>query len=186
VSGGADWLPWRRDWSQHPNVWKVYVAYTALFVATAAVYLADGRLFGLFWVGLALVMLVVTRYVYLRSRPGRLGTHDDQPDRPSCCTRRAGQPFGCDRHRWRRESVCPVKRGLRPRRGWGAAVLASLRSSPGPARDVAAAGVRAPAAGRLMWAVNRSSGRGRPSPGTATADRNPSGRHRTLAVRKVR
>lgn len=53
---------------------------TALFAAIAAVYLADGRLFGLFWVGLALAMLVATRYVYLRSRPGRLDSSDDRPD----------------------------------------------------------------------------------------------------------
>jgi hypothetical protein len=76
VSGGASWLPWRRDWSRYPNVWKVYVAYTALFAVTAVVYLADGRLFGLFWVGLAVATLVVTRYVYRWSPPGR----DNQPD----------------------------------------------------------------------------------------------------------
>lgn len=79
MSGGADWLPWRRDWSQYPNVWKVYVAYTVVFAAAAAFYLADGRLFGVFWVGLAVVMLVVTRYVYRWSRPGRSGGRGDQP-----------------------------------------------------------------------------------------------------------
>ena len=71
MSGGANWLPWRRDWSQYPNAWKVYVAYTVLYAATAAFYLATGRLFGLFWVGLTMAMLVVTRYVYRRSRPVR-------------------------------------------------------------------------------------------------------------------
>ena len=79
VNGGANWLPWRRDWSQYPNVWKVYVAYTVLFAATAAFYLADGKIIGVFWIGLAVAMVVVTRYVYRKSRPGQSDSHDDQP-----------------------------------------------------------------------------------------------------------
>ena len=58
---------------------QVYVAYTALFAATAAFYLAAGRLFGIFWVGLAVAMLAVTRYVYRGSRPGQFGSREDQP-----------------------------------------------------------------------------------------------------------
>jgi hypothetical protein len=50
-----------------------------VFGAAAAFYLADGRLFGVFWVGLAVATLVLTRYVYRRSRPGQSGSGDDQP-----------------------------------------------------------------------------------------------------------
>jgi hypothetical protein len=80
VSGGPGWLPWRRDWSRYPNVWKVYVAYTALFVATAAFYLAAGSLIGVFWVCLALATAFVTRYVYRNSRPGQPAGDDSRPD----------------------------------------------------------------------------------------------------------
>ena len=77
MSGGRDWLPWRRDWSQYPNVWKVYLAYTVVFAAAAAYYLAAGSPFGIFWVGLTLATLLITRSVYRRSRPadGDSGPH---------------------------------------------------------------------------------------------------------------
>jgi hypothetical protein len=79
VSGGPNWLPWRRDWSRYPNVWKVYVAYTVVFVAAAAFYLAAGSLFGVFWVCLAVATAFLTRFVYRRSRPGWLASGNDEP-----------------------------------------------------------------------------------------------------------
>jgi hypothetical protein len=70
VSGRGEWLPWRRDWSKTPNAWKVYVAYSVLFAVIAAVYLAAGRLIGIFWLALAITWAVLTGFVRSRSRPG--------------------------------------------------------------------------------------------------------------------
>ncbi len=60
-------------------MWKVYVAYTVVFAATAASYLAAGSLFGVFWVCLAAATVFLTRFVYCRSRPGRPAGGKDQP-----------------------------------------------------------------------------------------------------------
>lgn len=80
MSGRGEWLPWRRDWSKTPNVWKVYVAYSVLFGLVAVFYLAAGKLIGLFWVALALTWVFITSYVRRRSRPGpQPGKNDHQP-----------------------------------------------------------------------------------------------------------
>jgi hypothetical protein len=71
----VDWLPWRRDWSQHPTVWRAYVAYALVGAVAATYYFAAGRLFGVFWAALTVASLAMSRYVYLRSRPAP----DDEP-----------------------------------------------------------------------------------------------------------
>ena len=80
VSGRGEWLPWRRDWSKTPNVWKVYVAYSVLFAMIAALYLAGGRIFGIFWLALAITWAMIAGLIRNRSRSGsQRRDGDDQP-----------------------------------------------------------------------------------------------------------
>ncbi len=82
MSGRGEWLPWRRDWTKKPDLWKVYVAYAVVAALLGCFYLAAGNLlFGFLWLVLAVFWVFVTRYVRRKSRLGPQLRHGDhQPD----------------------------------------------------------------------------------------------------------
>ena len=80
VSGRGEW-PWRRDWSQTPNTWKVYAVWAVVNFVLGGLYLVRGNLIGVCWLVLAVAWAAMTLWVRSRSRPGlRHQQGDDQPD----------------------------------------------------------------------------------------------------------
>lgn len=73
----SEWLPWRRDWSKNPTVWKGFAAYGVVAALIGCFYLVRGNRYGLAWLALAVVWAFATVYVRRRNR---LGKGAQQPD----------------------------------------------------------------------------------------------------------
>jgi hypothetical protein len=78
--GIRDQLLWRRDWSKHPNDWKLHLGFAVVWLVLGALYIGTGNLFGIGYLALSAVWVGTATYTYRRSHQGRGSRGHQQED----------------------------------------------------------------------------------------------------------